>query len=134
MKEKFQIEYLFSGISQTLLWNCISTAPGLSQWFATKVEIDSEDKSLYRFYWDKVSQDARLINNRVGSYVRFRWVDDEDDEKKPYFEFRISIGELTNDLILTVTDFEYPEDKEDSENLWNSQIANLKTVCGCDNM
>lgn len=134
MKEKYQIEYLFSGVSQSLLWNSISTAPGLSQWFASKVELVGEDKSLYRFYWDKVFQEARLVNNRIGCYVRFRWVDDEDDTSKPYFEFRISVGELTNDLILTITDYAFPEDKEDSESLWNSQVANLKTICGCDNL
>ncbi|MCB9018081.1 MAG: START-like domain-containing protein [Paludibacteraceae bacterium] len=130
MKEKFQLEYVLSSVSISVLWNSISTPMGLSEWFADKVAVDEGNKNEYTFFWGKSSQVATLVNNRVGSYVKFRWIDDCEDGVKPYFELRISIVELTNDVILTVTDFAEPEDKEDAVKLWNNQVAELKTAIG----
>ena len=43
---------------------------------------------------------------------------------------RISIDELTKDVILSVTDFAEPDELSDEEDLWNAQIENLKKTLG----
>ncbi|MCK9156242.1 MAG: START-like domain-containing protein [Paludibacteraceae bacterium] len=130
MKEKFQLEFNLSNVSINVLWTSISTPVGLSEWFADKVAVDGENKNEFTFYWGKSFQKAILVNNRLDSYVKFRWDEDRQDPVKPYFELRISIMELTNEVVLTVTDFAEPEDKDDSIKLWSNQIEDLKTAIG----
>lgn len=125
MKEKFQLEYVLNNISINILWNSISTPVGLSEWFADKVTVED---NIYTFQWGKNSQSAELIHNRSGSYMQFRWLD--DDESKTYFEFRISVVELTNDVILTITDFAEPDEKEELVDLWNNEVSKLRKAYG----
>jgi len=125
MKEKFELEYELNNISTSVLWGSISTPPGLSEWFADKVSVEG---NIYTFQWGKSLQRAELIQNRTGSFMRFRWLDDE--EKKTYFEFRISVVELTNDVILTITDFATPDEKEDLVTLWNNEMSQLRKAYG----
>jgi hypothetical protein len=99
---------------------------GLSEWFANDVNVNRS--GIYTFTWEGSSQDAVLISKKKGEHIRFRWLDSEEDE---YFEFRIQIDELTNDVSLIVSDFADDEDdKEDATNLWNTQIDNLKHLIG----
>jgi hypothetical protein len=58
--------------------------------------------------------------------VRFTWVDEDDT----YFEFRITRDEITNDVSLLVVDFTEDGEQEDTEELWNSQISQLKHILG----
>ena len=124
MKEKFQLEYVLNNISVTILWGSISTPSGLSEWFADKVSVED---NVYTFQWGKTTQKAELVHNRTGSYMRFHWL---DDEPKTYFEFRISLVELTNDVILTITDFAEPDEKEESVTLWNNEVNKLRKAYG----
>lgn len=112
--------------SGNIIWNMISSASGLSNWFADKVK--SEDKKL-TFQWGKNEQrTAELINQRVGSFVRFHWLD--DTESKAYFELRMDYNELTGDYTLVVTDFAEPSEEDDLKELWDSQVDDLRRVCG----
>ena len=124
-KEKFHIECVLNNCSTTVLWDALSSAGGLSKWFADDVNISEK---IYTFRWDKTSADAELINLRNGQFIRFRW--EEDDCKKNYFEFKITIDALTNDVTLTITDFCEPEEKNDAINLWQKQINDLKRSIG----
>ena len=126
MKEKFQLEYNLNNISVGILWNSISTHIGLSEWFADKVTIED---NIYTFLWGKLSQPAELLQSRTGSHIRFHWL---DDEEKTYFEFRISLAEITNDVILTIIDYAEPEEHADSIELWNKQVEVLKRHTGCN--
>jgi len=126
MKEKFQLEYVLNNISVSVLWSSISTPSGLSEWFADKVSV--EDNNIYTFQWGKTSQKAELIHNRTGSYMRFHWL--EDEEPKTYFEFRITLVELTNDVILTITDFANPDEKAEYITLWNNEVSALRKAYG----
>lgn len=119
-KEKFQLEYIIKSPSINMLWNAISSASGLEKWFADKVTI--VDKK-YTFRWADYEQEAELINSRVNSFIRFRWL--EDQNEKYYFQFKFVIDELTSELALIVTDFASPEDIEDTKNLWNKQIKDM---------
>ena len=80
------------------------------------------------FRWGKTeTRTADLINSRTDSFVRFHWKDETD---RSYFELRINYNELTNDHSLEVTDFAENGEEEDVRNLWDSQIEQLKRICG----
>lgn len=120
--EKIQLEYIFKASPQ-VLYNRLSNASGLSEWFADNVIIKGKE---YIFVWDGSEQGAEILQQKSNEYVRFRWL--EDDEN--YFEFRIAKDELTGDVSLIITDFVEEEDKQDTIELWNSQVAELKHALG----
>ena len=61
--------------------------------------------------------------------VIFEWIVMENEESN-FFEFRINLEELTNELALIITYFAEAEEKEDSIYLWDSQINDLKRALG----
>lgn len=123
-KEKYTLEYAFNS-SPKVLYNRISTVAGLSEWFADNVMIKGDN---FIFVWDDAEQEAKLLGKKDLDYAKFKWIDDEDD--KEYFEFKIEIDEITNDVSLLVTDFAYEDEKEDDIDLWEAQIDNLRGVIG----
>jgi hypothetical protein len=125
-KEKIHIEYPLNASSRSILWNAISTPVGLEDWFADKVQI--KDKA-FTFTWGKSEiRMADMIGIRINSFVRFHWLDDEDE--KSYFELKMNYNELTGDYVLEVTDYVDPEEKDDQFELWNSEIDKLKRAYG----
>ena len=125
-KEKFHIEYVFDKVSIRSLWNHLTTALGLSSWFADEVSIKD---STYTFYWNKVQEKAEFIAIKPENKVRFRWLsDDENDDS--YIEFIIHTIELTGSKSLEITDFAMPDEKKDAIALWDTQIEVLKRTLG----
>ncbi len=124
-KEKFHIEYIFDKVSRRSLWNQLTTALGLSAWFADEVIVD---KDLYTFKWNKETQEAQVIDMKPETSVRYRWADEEDEHA--YFEFIIHTIELTGSTALEITDFAEPGEKKDSIALWDSQVDDLKRTLG----
>ena len=120
------MEYMLKAGSGNIIWNIISTPSGLETWFADKVT--AKDK-IFTFRWGKTEErQAELINCRTNSFIRFRWLDEE--ERKHYFELRIVYNELTEDLVLEVTDWADPSEIEDTRDLWDSDIDKLKRISG----
>ena len=72
---------------------------------------------------------ARLSALKENKMVRFEWIGMENEDSN-FFEFRINMEELTNELALIITDFAEAEEKEDSIYLWDSQINDLKRALG----
>ena len=125
-KTKVRMEYMLKGGSSSIVWSIISTPSGLETWFADKVT--SSDK-IFTFRWGKTeSRQAEVVGTRTNSYIRFHWMDDE--ERKSYFELKVNYNELTEDLMLEVIDFAYPDEIEDVKDLWESDIEKLKRVSG----
>ena len=125
-KEKIKMEYMLKGGTGSIIWNIISTPSGLETWFADKVT--AKDK-LFTFQWGKTEKrQAELISCRTNNLVRFRWQDDED--RKSYFELKIVYNELTEDLMLEVTDWAEAGESDDLKDLWDSDIEKLKRVSG----
>ena len=125
-KEKIKMEYMLKGGTGNIIWNIISTPSGLEAWFADKVT--AKDK-LFTFQWGKTEKrQAELISCRTNNLVRFRWQDDED--RKSYFELKIVFNELTEDLMLEVTDWAEADEIDDLKDLWDSDIEKLKRVSG----
>ncbi|MFT4645521.1 MAG: hypothetical protein ACI8ZX_001938, partial [Planctomycetota bacterium] len=60
-------------------------------------------------------------------YVKYQWEDGDDEE---YFDFTISKAVISNETILTITDFAEEDEIEDQTMLWESQIKALSSVIG----
>ena len=125
-KEKIQLEFLIT-TSVGVLYNLISTPSGLAEWFADDVNIQN---TTYTFFWDGSEEEAEMLNKKRDVFTRFRWLTDVEEGNDYYFEFRIKIDEITNEVALIVTDFTEPDEKEEIVALWTSQVDNLKHVLG----
>jgi uncharacterized protein YndB with AHSA1/START domain len=123
-KIKFDLEFPIQASPQ-LLYQYISTASGLSEWFADNVNSRGE---LFTFIWDDTEEQAKLITKKNGERVKFKWLESEDDSS--YFEIRIQVDGITKDVSLMVTDFAEDDEVEETKMLWSNQISDLKQILG----
>ena len=121
---KYDLEYVIRA-SQKVLSERLSTSSGLSEWFADNV---NQKGNVFTFEWDGSEQKAEMLQKKDNQFVKFHWLDSEDDDS--YFEFRFEIDALTNDLSLIITDFAEEDEIEENMELWDSQISELKHVLG----
>lgn len=126
MKTKFDKEYPINASPQ-LLFQYISTPSGLTEWFADNVNSRGE---VYTFIWGDSEEKAKLATKKNDERIKFRWLDEEDNETEYFFELRIILDELTKDVVLLVTDFAEEDEIKDQQQLWDNQIADLKKVLG----
>jgi len=123
-KNKFQIEFPIRS-SLRILFNQISTPSGLSEWFADNVNLNGKN---YKFFWDGDEQEAELLSKKNNLSVKFRWT---NEPKDTFFELKIVIDDITQDVSLIITDFaEDEEDLEEAKLLWNKQIEKLRQSIG----
>ena len=122
-KIKYELEFPIHA-SPNMLYQYISSASNLSEWFADNV--NSRGK-VFSFFWDGVEEKAELISFKNGKYVRFKWLDNDDDS---FFEINIVVDELTKDVSLVICDFAQKDEVEEGKMLWESQISDLKQVIG----
>jgi len=122
-KIKYELEFPIQA-SPNMLYQYISTASSLSEWFADNV--NSRGK-IFSFFWDGVEEKAELISYKNNKYVRFRWLENDDET---FFEINIVVDELTKDVSLVVFDFAEEDEVEEGKMLWESQISDLKQVIG----
>lgn len=125
-KIKYELEFPITSSPQ-LLYQYISTPSGLSEWFADNVNSRGE---FFTFIWDDTEEKARLSSKKTGEKVKFRWIDDENKDGEYYFELRILVDEITKDVSLLVVDFAEQEDVQESKQLWENQVSDLKHVLG----
>jgi len=126
LKEKYTIEINLNA-SPKLIYPRLSTPSGLSEWFADDVNAKGE---LFTFKWNSVVQKARMISSKESKFIRFRWLEDEEDKNDYFFEFKIEVQEMSGNTALIVTDFAEPSDIEDAKSLWESQVGELKHLLG----
>jgi hypothetical protein len=99
----------------------------LQQWFADNVNSRGE---FFTFIWDGNEENARLASKKSGEKVKFRWVDDQNNDTEYYFELRILEDEITKDVSLMVVDYALEDEVEESKLLWENQVSDLKHVIG----
>ncbi len=122
-KSMFTVEFPVR-CSPSILFEFLSTANGLQEWFADKV--DQRDET-FLFTWNTATDEAERIEFVENEYVRYRWEYYNPDE---YFEFRIAQSPVTNETILQITDFADKGDVKDQEQLWSAQVNDLKHRIG----
>jgi uncharacterized protein YndB with AHSA1/START domain len=124
MKKRILLEYTINA-SPKVLFPRLSTPGGLAEWFADDVHVKGK---IFNFIWDGVENLAEVVQKKENRYIRFHWI--EETDPGTYFEFRITMDELTNDVALVITDYAEENEKADAIELWNTQIAELKHVLG----
>ena len=121
--EKYELEFPIRS-SVNILFSCLSTPSGLSEWFADDVNCT---KNTYTFIWDNSEQEAELVTVSNNYFIKFRWL---DAPEKTFFEFRIEVDDITNDVVLRVTDFADEDEVQEGKDLWTSQIHTLMKHLG----
>jgi len=120
-KVKLQLEYVLN-CSPKVLYNFLSTASGLTEWFADNVKVRGRK---FTFVWEGVEQIAEMTIQKENKLVRYNWIPGDD-----FFEFRITQDELTNDVSLIVVDFAVENEVQETKELWDSQVMDLKHKLG----
>lgn len=127
-KTKFVAEYELRA-SPKMLFPYLSTASGLSQWFAAKVNTMPEQR--FDFQWDNESHIAKQVSMRQNKGVRFEFIDTaEGIPENNYVDFRIDQSELTQATFLRIIDFSTSPDEDDLQDLWDGLIDKLKEIVG----
>src|SRR5690625_7579621 len=123
-KIKYQMEFPIQS-SPSLLFQYISTPSGMGEWYADNVNSRGE---LFTFIWSGSEEKARLLSSRTDERVKYRWLGDDDE---PYFfERRIHVGGVTNDVSLIVTYCADEDGVEGSKLLWESRVDKLRQTRG----
>ncbi len=123
--KKVEAEYVVNS-SPGVLYNRLSTASGLAEWFADNVTIDME--GLYHFSWDDGEEEiAKLLSKKNGEFVKFHWTHMDDGT---YLEFRLKTDPITRDLALMITYFVEEGEEDESRLLWDNQIEDLLHILG----
>ena len=131
-KNKFVAEFEVNA-SAKILFPYLSTASGLSQWFAEDVNVN-EDK-VYSFHWDREDHEARKVSQRLNKYVKFEFLpeSEEDEEDPAYIELALDVDEITRTVFIRITDYSDFSDLDDPEeqyNLWKNVVHRLKELTG----
>lgn len=125
-KEKIDLEYVLK-TSPKVLEGLLSTPDGLSKWFSDDVNVKDD---VYTFYWDGSEEQARLLGKKSGEFIKWQWLDDEDEELDSFFEMKYTVDPMTKAVILSITDFAETSEKDEITRLWESQITDLRRVIG----
>jgi uncharacterized protein YndB with AHSA1/START domain len=127
-KHKFVTEYELRS-SPKVLFPYISTASGLEQWFAEKVNILPDHR--FDFLWDGESHVARQAAHRLNKAVRYEFLDgEESDTDLSYIEMKLEVSELTQSTYLKVIDYSQNADEQELLSMWNGLIDSLKEIVG----
>jgi len=124
MRKRIDLEYIFSS-SVTILFSRLSTAPGLAEWFSDDVK---HAGNVFTFVWDGVGERAELVDMKKNSYVRFRWLDADDEQE--FFAFSLHVEPLTGEVALIITDFVDAGEEDDAVELWSKQVEMLHRTVG----
>ena len=125
MRKKIELEYSLQS-SPRILFKRLSTADGLAEWFADKVDFHED---LFTFSWEGEQQQAKRVSEIRDKSIFFQWLEDEGEDY--CFGFDINIEPLTNELALIVTDYIDDDDEEDDAiELWDKQIEELQSALG----
>ena len=125
-KVRYEIEFPINSSPQ-LLYQYISTPSGLQEWFADKVNSRGD---FFTFEWNDSQEYARLASKKTAEKIKFKWVDENKKDTEYYFEIRILEDELTKDVSLLIVDFAEEDELDESKQLWENQVSDLKHVIG----
>jgi uncharacterized protein YndB with AHSA1/START domain len=122
-KVMLKVEFILRA-SPTIVYQFLTTPACLVRWFCDEVDIE---ENVFNFAWDGNVETATLIEDWEDELLRFEW---EDGYPNEYLEFAISKSPITDETILTITDFAEPGDVEDVKKIWNNQINQMMKEAG----
>lgn len=123
-REKVVMEFLFRA-SPAIIYQFLTTPSCLVRWFCEGVDISGKS---YVFTWSGADEEAELLENVENERLKFRWLDADDPEE--YLEYSMSKSPITGETILMITDYCDEGEKDETDLLWESQIATMKKEMG----
>jgi len=121
---KIEMEFIFKA-SPSILHQFLTQPENLVRWFADGCDIVDD---VYTFSWEDSEEVAHLIDDIEEERLRFKWGDRDDGEE--YFEFRMYKSDITRQTILEITDFCDTDEVKEQQDLWATQIEELRLACG----
>jgi len=116
--------------SRKMLFPYLSTASGLSLWFADDVNINNINKTLI-FIVDGEEKIARIDSVKKNRYVKFSYLEDGEVRKDhDYLEFKLEINELTQSVFIRIIEYTETDDLEESFQIWDNLLSQLKEIIG----
>jgi uncharacterized protein YndB with AHSA1/START domain len=127
-KHKFVTEYEFRA-SPRMLFPYVSTASGLAQWFAAKVNNLPDHQ--FDFQWDNESHLAKQTVLRQHKNTRFEFLNtSENGQDNNYVDFKVEQSELTQATFLRITDYSANTDEDELQEIWDGLLDKLKAIVG----
>jgi uncharacterized protein YndB with AHSA1/START domain len=117
-KQLFTLEFPVR-CSPNILFEFLSTASGLQEWFADKVD---ERDTVFSFSWNGSVEKAEVLEVEENKFIRFHWL---HAPKNEYFEFSIEKTEVSSQTILVIKDFAEKKEIADQSRLWGVQVHDL---------
>jgi len=121
---KIEVEFLLKA-SPTIVYSFLTAPACLVRWFCDAVDIEG---TTFSFDWQGFIQYAELVMDIEDELLRFEWK--EHDYEDEYLEYRISTSPVTNETILTITDFCDDDEVDSQKALWDAQIKTMKAEMG----
>ena len=129
-KHKFICEYeVHAAIN--MLYPYLSTAKGLEEWFAEKVDVSNQ--KIFNIYWDNQNHPAKIISQRFNKSIRYQFFNEEDNKESgdfAFLEFKLEHNEFTQTSFIKITDYSDMDNEDDLHDLWHGLIGNLKEKVG----
>jgi uncharacterized protein YndB with AHSA1/START domain len=119
----FKIEVILR-TSPTVVYQFLTQPECLVMWFCDEVHSTENE---YLFYWNDSPEAATVLWDSEDELLRLQWEDGHPDE---YFEYHITKSPITEETVLTITDFAELHGVADAKKLWESQIKQLKNAMG----
>ncbi len=119
----YKVEFFFAS-KPSIIYPFLSMPSGLQQWFAEEVTLRGKE---YTFTWQGSRERAELVSRKRDKYVKYRWLDREDDE---YLLMELIPDELTGETILAITDFDNEDEIEDAREMWATAVEQLHHIIG----
>ncbi|NND05444.1 MAG: activator of HSP90 ATPase 1 family protein [Saprospiraceae bacterium] len=119
----FDMEFLFRA-SPTIIYKFLTTPSCLVRWFCDAVDIQEDT---FTFEWNGAEEVAFMIDDIEEERIRFQWEEADDSE---YLEFRMEISPVTNETILSLTDYCDEDEVDDQKQLWSNQMDELRREMG----
>ncbi|MBK8620384.1 MAG: activator of HSP90 ATPase 1 family protein [Saprospiraceae bacterium] len=122
-RKKINLEYIFRA-SPAIIYTFVTTPECLVRWYCDDVDINSD---IYTFIWSNNAETAYMIDDIEEERVRYKWKNAPDEE---YLEFRIYKADVTNETILEITDFCEDDEVQETTDLWNTLMVDMKKESG----
>lgn len=129
-KQKIEISRDLRTTSPNIIWKLIGTPEGMARWIADEV---SKEGDALTFTWGNTwghheIKKATVTQMEKHRHIRFRWENEDDDEA--YVEMRMEKSPLTNEYMLHITDYAYPEDEDGLHDIWCDNMEKLHRSSG----
>ena len=123
--EGFKIEIDLDNASPKSVWNQISTARGLSEWIAPRVDVSLRK---IHVFWDETGDDrsATVTDLKKGEYIQWNW----NDCPTSYVRMEIVVSERSHFVSLMVNDHDEHLEPATLQKIWANHRRKLRLSLG----